>query len=87
MAPLFIEETGDENSASREIIVPATWNGEQLAKLQLPKEALVVLIRRDDKFILPRGDVALLEDDVLTVIGTPAAIQFAVDKLYGSGMN
>ena len=87
MAPLFIEETGDENSASREIIVPATWNGEQLAKLKLPKEALVVLIRRDDKFILPRGDVALLEDDVLTVIGTPAAIQFAVDKLYGSGMN
>lgn len=81
LSPLALEETGDKNSDSREITVTQKCSGMTLADLSLPDGALVLLIRRDDKFIVPRGDTELEADDVLTVMGTPAAIQESMVKL------
>ena len=72
--PLSIEDTGDDGAASREIIVSERHNGQKLAQLQLPDGALILLIRRDEKFIVPRGDTKLKGEDVLTVMGTPESI-------------
>ena len=81
LSPLALEETGDKNSDSREITVTQKCSGMTLADLSLPDGALVLLIRRDDKFIVPRGDTELEVDDVLTVMGTPSAIQESMKKL------
>ena len=79
--PLSFEETGDSSSDSREILVPAVRNGQTLAQLKLPEGALVLMIRRDEKFIVPRGDTSLAEGDILTVMGTPSAVSASVDLL------
>lgn len=72
--PLSFEETGDSSSDSIELEVPAARNGQTLAELKLPEGALILMIRRDEKFIVPRGDTALLEGDILTIMGIPSAV-------------
>ncbi len=73
--PLAIEETGDRNTQSRELMVSGEFNNRSLAEIRLPEGALILLVRRDDKIIVPRGETRLLEGDVLTVLGNPDAIQ------------
>ena len=83
--PLSFEETGDSSSDSREILVPAGRSGQTLAQLRLPEGALVLMIRRDEKFIVPRGDTSLAEGDILTIMGTPSAVSACEDFLSDTG--
>lgn len=70
-SPLSIEETGDKEMVSREIIVNRKFAPEEtLARIKLPKGVLVLMINRDDKIIIPRGDSVLEEGDMLTVLGS-----------------
>ena len=73
--PLSFEETGDSSSSSRELEVPRARSGRTLAELKLPEGALVLMIRRDEKFIVPRGDTALQEGDIVTIMGSPSAVE------------
>lgn len=41
------------------------WIGKRVAELGLPKRVLMVMIKRAEKIIIPRGDVQILEDDVV----------------------
>ncbi len=73
--PLSIEETGNSDANSFEFTVPAGRGGHTLAQLKLPEGALVLLIRRGEKFVIPRGDTELAEDDVLTIMGNDQALE------------
>ena len=84
--PLSFEETGDSNTDFRELAITKDRNGQTLKDLRLPGEVLVLLIRRDDRFILPRGDTALEANDILTLMGTPEAIQQSEEVLNGANV-
>lgn len=72
--PLSIEETGDRHTVSREFQVPAEIDKQVLADLKLPGNALILLIRRDDGIIVPKGSTCLFEGDILTVLGNSESI-------------
>ena len=79
--PLTFEETGDTNSDFRELPVPQNSIGQSLKDVQLPSGVLVLLIRRNDRFIVPRGNTRLETDDILTLMGTPDAIRESEERL------
>ncbi|MDD3886150.1 MAG: potassium/proton antiporter [Victivallaceae bacterium] len=78
--PLSIEETGDKSTISRELIASEGIDHRSLAEIKLPEGALILLIRRDEKIIIPRGDTRLAEGDVLTVMGSPEAVHECATK-------
>ena len=84
--PLSFEETGDTNSDFRELPVPENRIGQSLQELHLPMGALVLLIRRDDRFVVPRGNTRLEANDVLTLMGTPEAIRQSEEQLSAGGI-
>jgi amino acid transporter/mannitol/fructose-specific phosphotransferase system IIA component (Ntr-type) len=47
----------------------------QLMEIGLPDSCLVVIIRRDGEFVVPRGSTKLCRGDALTIIGDPPGIQ------------
>lgn len=79
--PLTFEETGDTNADFRELPVPKDRIGQSLKDLRLPGEVLVLLIRRNDRFVLPRGNTTMEADDVLTLMGSPEAIRQSEELL------
>ena len=79
--PLTFEETGDANSDFREMPVPENRIGQSLKDVQLPPDVLVLLIRRNDRFIVPRGNTRLETDDILTLMGTPDGIRESEEQL------
>lgn len=78
--PVSVEETGDANAESTELTVPPPWAGATLAQLHLPDGALVLLIRRENRFVVPRGDTVLAAGDVLTVMGSEEALRQSLRK-------
>ena len=69
-SPLSIDETGDKNTISREFTVPENINELSIAEINVPKEALILMIRRRENIIVPRGDTRLFTGDILTVLGS-----------------
>jgi cell volume regulation protein A len=69
-SPLAIEETGDKEMVSRELVVTRDFENETLAQIKLPKGVLVLMINRDDKIIVPRGNSVLRQGDMITVLGS-----------------
>ena len=74
-SPLAIEETGDKEMVSRELVVTRNFENETLAQIKLPKGVLILMINRDDKIIVPRGSSVLQQGDMLTVLGSPENIR------------
>ena len=58
-----------ENLTLRELFIEKShkWNGKSLGEIQLPKGGLIVLIQREGKTIIPRGNTRIKEDDVLVI--------------------
>ena len=83
LAPLLFEETGKGDNASVEIeLAPdAAVVNQTLSSLNMPKNALVLLIRRGGRFVMPRGDTELLAGDSLMLLGTPEAVREAEGML------
>ena len=73
--PLSIEETGDDSTDSVEFTLPSEMHDTRLCELEFPPDALILLIRRDEKFIVPRGETKLKSGDILTVMGSKATIE------------
>ena len=69
--PLEFDRTNATDSQTREYeILPGTTAvGKTIAELQMPKDSLVLLIRREKSFVVPRGDTRLEAFDTLMVIG------------------
>jgi len=51
--------------------------GQQIVDLDLPEEALVVLIARGNGFIVPRGGTVIEAGDRLLVLASPPALEEA----------
>ncbi|MCS7260336.1 MAG: potassium/proton antiporter [Anaerolineae bacterium] len=78
----FVDRCGGE---LREVILdkhsPAV--GRRIVDLDLPPEALVVLIKRDGEFIIPRGSVALEAGDRVLIAAEAEALEKARRILQG----
>lgn len=72
--PLSIEETGNTNALSREFRVTAPLDKMTLSELDLPSNALILMIRRQEEIIVPRGDTHLKTGDILTVMGDQKSV-------------
>ena len=42
-----------------------SWIGKRVGELGLPQQVIMSMIKRDDRMLIPRGDVRLEEDDVV----------------------
>jgi mannitol/fructose-specific phosphotransferase system IIA component (Ntr-type) len=49
--------------------------GKKISELKLPEGCLITLIHRMGEIIVPKGNIELLENDRLTIIGYPDGIQ------------
>jgi len=57
--------------------------GKALREIRMPEGSLVVMLRRGDRIIVPRGRTILEENDRLTIIGDPEAIEETHDRYFG----
>ena len=53
----------------------SAFAGHRIADLHLPHGSLIVAVRRDDSFFIPRGDSELLIGDRAVLMGTPDALR------------
>lgn len=63
-----VELSDDINSVLREEYVHSDLAGKTLAELRMEQGTLVMLIKRDMKYIIPNGSTILLEGDKLLII-------------------
>ena len=75
--PISFENTGTINSSTMDFEIPphSAFHQKRLAEIHLPQDALVLLIRRDSKFLVPRGDAILQSGDTLTIIAPPDTLE------------
>ena len=57
--------------------------GRTIGQLELPASCVVVIIRRDGEYVVPRGTTELLWGDSMTIIGDPPGIE-EIQERYGS---
>jgi potassium/hydrogen antiporter len=74
-----------DGTSLHEIDVPADAPiaGRRLVDLGLPERALVVLITRDDRFVLPQGRTAVEAGDVLLVLSDAATARRVAELVAG----
>lgn len=59
----------------------AALEGRRLGEVSLPGDALVLVVDRDAELVIPRGGTQLYRGDLLTVVGSPEAVELAAEKL------
>lgn len=68
----------------KELPIPAhsSINGKAIFELGLPDEFLVILIVRDNEFVLPKGGTVLQGDDVLFVLSNKKSFDEVIEKFH-----
>lgn len=69
--PQDIELTSDGALTIFEVHSGAGACGQKIMDLDIPEEVLIVLIERDQAYIIPRGDMAIQEGDRLHILLYP----------------
>ncbi len=74
--PIEAARVPDANTEVVELIIPyhAAAANRSLVELGLPQDSLVVLISRDDRFIVPSGGTILQEGDTILVLVTGTSL-------------
>lgn len=90
VAPLALEDGYDINAQMTELIVQpgSKAAGKKLFEIGVPKEALIVLIFRDGKYIIPSGETPIAGGDIFISLGDQealAAVRDLVSYEAGSG--
>lgn len=82
--PLEFEKTEGIDAELTDVIVPydSVVAGKKIGELALPEQCLIVLISRDDRYIIPSGSVAIEGGDVLLVLAPTKEI-LALQKSIG----
>ena len=80
-SPLSIDETGDKNAISREFTVSENINELSIAEIKVPEGLLILMIRRRENIIVPRGDTKLYTGDIMTVLGSHDTVMAFGEKL------
>lgn len=80
---LEIERQGQTQGETREIeILPnMAAVGQTISDLSMPQDVLVLLIGRNDGFVVPRGQTRIEPYDTLLLIGKPSALREAGETL------
>lgn len=75
--PIEFEKTEAIDAELTEIIVPydSASSGRMIKDLGVPEKCLIMLISRDEKFIIPSGSTAIQGGDVLLVLANEADIK------------
>jgi cell volume regulation protein A len=83
--PLEYVESGDGTTDLHEIAIPdgSPASGRQLVDLHLPQGALVVLVSRDDEFVVPQGSTVLLPDDTVLLLADERSLPEARALIEG----
>ncbi len=55
--------------------------GKTIKNISLPKDTLIVMVRRNNRFLIAHGDTILQEGDIVTIIGKTEAVQKAAEML------
>ncbi len=81
--PIEVERVEGMKSESREVEVPpeSAAVNRPIASLGLPAGVLIVLIRREDSFLVPRGETRLRPFDTLTLLGDLDQLPVALEVL------
>lgn len=68
--PIEFEQTGDLDASLNDMIVPYNSDvvGKTIAAINVPPKALIVLLTRNDNFIVPNGSTVIEGGDVLLVL-------------------
>lgn len=68
--PIEFEPTEGMEAELVDLIVPydAAVAGKPISKIGLPPKSLIVLINRNDKFIVPSGEISLKEGDAVLIL-------------------
>jgi len=56
----------------------------KIKDVEFPSDCILAVIRREDKLVVPRGDVTLLEGDLITFIGEPDVLSRIRQKYEAS---
>jgi cell volume regulation protein A len=85
--PLEFEPTGRLRSQTVDVEIPPESRvaHKQIVEIGVPKSALIVLIRRDDDFIVPRGDTVLEAGDTMLVLADEAGLDELRSLVAGVG--
>ena len=72
--PIEFEKTEGIDAELTEAIVPyeSEAAGKKIGDLNVPEKCLIMLISRDDKFIIPSGSVVIEGGDVLLILANAA---------------
>ena len=70
-------------SELKELTIPkdSPASGKTILDLHLPEEFLIILIARDNEFIMPSGGIDLREGDTLIVLSNKDAFDYAEREL------
>ncbi len=81
---LLVGEGMERHSAAVKVRNPDLV-GRTLRDIPLPGDALVLVLSRDGEALVPRGHTALASGDLLTLVGSPDAVEAATAQLSGAG--
>ena len=85
--PLEYEPTEQERESNQskmrefEISKDSALAGRKISQARMPKGALIVLIRRKEKFLIPNSDIVIAPEDSLLVLAEPEAMNQAESVL------
>jgi len=82
-SPIEFEPLRKTDRVLEEFIIPfnSSIDGKKLVDLRLPENALIVLVCRDEEFLLPKGETILHSGDVLQVLTDKSLIKEIYEKL------
>jgi potassium/hydrogen antiporter len=85
--PIEAVATSTGNTSMHEVTVSAgsAAAGRQLVDLGLPKGALLVLVSRDDEFVVPQGATVLRPGDKALVLADPDSLRRTREIVEGDG--
>jgi amino acid transporter/Trk K+ transport system NAD-binding subunit len=81
LAQLYEFGIGAASLLDAAIPVGALAAGRLIRDLEVPEECLIAAIIRDGKFVVPRGDTQLMEEDRIVFIGPAAVVRTAADMV------
>ena len=80
----LLSEVSVDGADVTEVVVrnPAV-GGRPLSRLGLPKDVLVLLLRRGGQRLIPHGDTVVEPGDVVTLVGSRGSTEQAAERLLG----
>jgi len=81
--PIEFEKTEAIDAELTDVIVPynSAVVGKQISDLSVPEKCLIVLISRDDKFVIPSGSTIIESGDVLLVLANKTDFHILSQKV------